>query len=98
LQKCRARVLVLCASGSPLADLADVHLSVDVEEDPDVYRQPRLAHLTYIDALAVAVTLLRGPAAIDMLEKENPASTPNACSKNKPQDGISSPTFSPHHI
>jgi DNA-binding MurR/RpiR family transcriptional regulator len=91
---------VLCASGGPLADLADVHLSVDVEEDPDVYTPmtSRLAHLTYIDALAVAVTLLRGPAAIDMLEKENPASAPNACSKNKPQDGISSPTFSPHHI
>ncbi|GGX31376.1 MULTISPECIES: SIS domain-containing protein [Undibacterium] len=66
-----ARVLVLCASGGPLADLADVHLSVDVEEDPDVYTPmtSRLAHLTYIDALAVAVTLLRGPAAIDMLEK-----------------------------
>jgi DNA-binding MurR/RpiR family transcriptional regulator len=29
----------------------------------------RLAHLTYIDALAVAVTLMRGPAAIDMLER-----------------------------
>jgi RpiR family carbohydrate utilization transcriptional regulator len=66
-----ARVLVLCASGGPLAELADVHLSVDVEEDPDVYTPmtSRLAHLTYIDALAVAVTLLRGPAAIDMLEK-----------------------------
>lgn len=66
-----AKVLVLCASGGALADLADVHLSVDVEEDPDIYTPmtSRLAHLTYIDALAVAVTLLRGPAAIDMLER-----------------------------
>lgn len=66
-----AKILVLCASGGPLADLADVHLSVDVEEDPDIYTPmtSRLAHLTYIDALAVAVTLLRGPAAIDMLER-----------------------------
>lgn len=66
-----AKVLVLCASGGPLANLADVHLSVDVEEDPDIYTPmtSRLAHLTYIDALAVAVTLLRGPAAIDMLER-----------------------------
>lgn len=66
-----AKVLVLCASGAPLAALADVHLSVDVEEDPDIYTPmtSRLAHLTYIDALAVAVTLLRGPAAIDMLER-----------------------------
>lgn len=66
-----AKVLVLCASGGPLAQLADVHISVDVEEDPDVYTPmtSRLAHLTYIDAMAVAVTLLRGPAAIDMLER-----------------------------
>lgn len=66
-----AKVLVLCASGGPLAELADVHISVDVEEDPDVYTPmtSRLAHLTYIDAMAVAVTLLRGPAAIDMLER-----------------------------
>ena len=66
-----AKILVLCASGGPLAELADVHLSVDVEEDPDIYTPmtSRLAHLTYIDALAVAVTLLRGPAAIDMLER-----------------------------
>ncbi len=66
-----AKVLVLCASGGPLAELADVHISVDVEEDPDIYTPmtSRLAHLTYIDALAVAVTLMRGPAAIDMLER-----------------------------
>lgn len=66
-----AKILVLCASGGPLAELADVHIGVDVEEDPDVYTPmtSRLAHLTYIDALAVAVTLLRGPAAIDMLER-----------------------------
>ena len=66
-----AKVLVLCASGGPLAQLADVHIGVDVEEDPDIYTPmtSRLAHLTYIDALAVAVTLMRGPAAIDMLER-----------------------------
>ena len=66
-----AKVLVLCASNGPLAQLADVHLSVDVEEDPDIYTPmtSRLAHLTYIDALAVAVTLVRGPEAIAMLER-----------------------------
>jgi len=66
-----AKVIVLCASHAPLAELADVHLSVDVEEDPDIYTPmtSRLAHLTYIDALAVAVTLVRGPAAITMLER-----------------------------
>jgi RpiR family carbohydrate utilization transcriptional regulator len=66
-----AKGLGVCASGGPLAELADVHISVDVEEDPDVYTPmtSRLAHLTYIDAMAVAVTLLRGPAAIDMLER-----------------------------
>ena len=66
-----AKVLVLCASNGPLAQLADVHLSIDVEEDPDIYTPmtSRLAHLTYIDALAVAVTLVRGPEAITMLER-----------------------------
>ncbi len=66
-----ARVIVLCASHAPLAELADVHLSVDVEEDPDIYTPmtSRLAHLTYIDALAVAVTLVRGPEAIRLLER-----------------------------
>jgi len=56
-----AKVLVLCASGGPLAELADVHIYTPMTS--------RLAHLTYIDALAVAVTLMRGPAAIDMLER-----------------------------
>lgn len=66
-----AKILVLCAANGPLAELADVHIAVDVEEDPDIYTPmtSRLAHLTYIDALAVAVTLVRGPAAIAMLEK-----------------------------
>ena len=66
-----AKILVLCASGGQLAKLADVHLSVDVEEDPDIYTPmtSRLAHLTYIAALAVAVTLVRGPDAIAMLER-----------------------------
>lgn len=66
-----AKVLVLCASNAPLAELANVHLSVDVEEDPAIYTPmtSRLAHLTYIDALAVAVTLQRGPAALTLLER-----------------------------
>jgi RpiR family carbohydrate utilization transcriptional regulator len=66
-----AKTIVLCAGESPLARLADVHLSVDVEEDPDVYTPmtSRLTHLTYIDALAVAVTLVRGPAAVELLER-----------------------------
>ena len=66
-----AKIIVLCASEGPLAKLADAHIAIDVEEDPDVYTPmtSRLVHLTYIDAMAVAVTLLRGPAAIDMLER-----------------------------
>jgi len=66
-----AKIVVLCASGGNLAELADVHLPIDVEEDPDVYTPmtSRLAHLTYIDALAVAIALVRGPEAIVMLER-----------------------------
>jgi RpiR family carbohydrate utilization transcriptional regulator len=66
-----AKIVVLCASGGNLAELADVHLPIDVEEDPDIYTPmtSRLAHLTYIDALAVAIALVRGPDAIAMLER-----------------------------
>lgn len=66
-----AKIIVLSAPHAPLVELADVHLAIDREQDPDIYTPmtSRLVHLTYIDALAVAVTLVRGPAAISMSER-----------------------------
>ncbi|MFN3628596.1 MAG: SIS domain-containing protein, partial [Casimicrobiaceae bacterium] len=70
-QKAGATVVALTARASRLARLADVALSIDVEEDPDVYSPMvgRLAQLALIDALAVAVALKRGPALQETLKR-----------------------------
>ena len=54
-----------------VAKLADIALAVDVDEDPDVYSPMvgRLAQLTLVDALAVAVALKRGPELQETLRK-----------------------------
>ena len=66
-----AKIIVISASGAPLAKLAHVHLKIDVREDPNVFSpmSSRLAQLALIDALAVAVVLLRGPQMLQMLER-----------------------------
>jgi RpiR family carbohydrate utilization transcriptional regulator len=70
-----AKIIVMSATGAPLAKLADVHLMVDVEEDPSVFTpmSSRLAQLALIDALAVAVVLMRGPGMLDLLERAKKA-------------------------
>lgn len=66
-----ARIVAITASGSPLADLADVLLRADVPEDLDVYApmSSRLVHLALIDVLAVAVAVERGPALAQKLKR-----------------------------
>jgi RpiR family carbohydrate utilization transcriptional regulator len=66
-----AEVIAITASGSPLARLASVALGADVPEDPDVYApmSSRIAHLTIIDALSVAVALASGPELVKRLER-----------------------------
>ncbi len=70
-QKTGATVIALTARASRLARLADVALTVDVEEDPEVYSPMvgRLAQLALIDALAVTVALKRGPALQETLKR-----------------------------
>jgi RpiR family carbohydrate utilization transcriptional regulator len=70
-----AKIIVMTAGNAPLARLADVHLVIDVEEDPNVFTpmSSRLAQLALIDALAVAVALLRGPSTFDLLERSKKA-------------------------
>jgi RpiR family transcriptional regulator, carbohydrate utilization regulator len=56
---------------SPLAELANVNIHVDFDEDPDVYTpmSSRLGQLTIIDILAVAVAVHRGAlASPDMMK------------------------------
>ena len=66
-----ADVIVIAPPGSPLADRASVALAVDTEEDPDIYApmSARIAQLTVIDILSVAVSLRRGPGVAADLER-----------------------------
>jgi len=70
-QRAGATVIAVTERASQLAKLADISLAVDVDEDPDVYSPMvgRLAQLTLVDALAVAVALKRGPELQKTLRK-----------------------------
>jgi RpiR family transcriptional regulator, carbohydrate utilization regulator len=62
-RKCGAEIIVLTPSGTPLAELANVFIPVDLSFNPDPYApiSARLAHLVVIDILAVGLALKRGP-------------------------------------
>jgi RpiR family transcriptional regulator, carbohydrate utilization regulator len=66
-----AAIIVITASGTPLAKLADVALYADVTEDLDVYAPmtSRMVHLVLLDALSVGVAVLRGPALAKKLKR-----------------------------
>ncbi len=65
-----ATVIALTRTHSPLAEVADILLPADVQENPEVYAPmvSRLVHLTIIDVLTVALALRKGPAAITRME------------------------------
>jgi RpiR family carbohydrate utilization transcriptional regulator len=79
-QRAGATVIVVTERASQLAKLADIALAVDVDEDPDVYSPMvgRLAQLTLVDALAVAVALKRGPSCRRHCARQRKRSSPNA--------------------
>ncbi|MEJ2801238.1 SIS domain-containing protein [Comamonadaceae bacterium PP-2] len=67
-----ATAIVITASGSPLAALADIHLAADHPEGYDRYSPmvSRLLHLTIIDILATCVALrIGGQTLRPMLEE-----------------------------
>ena len=70
-----ATVIVISASGSPLAQLAQSHgqllLAADHPEDFDRYSPmvSRLLHLTIIDILTTGVAVRRGPSLRPMLQE-----------------------------
>ena len=66
-----AKVVGITRSNAPLAQYCNVSLYADTPEDPDVYTPmvARIVHLTIIDALAVGVSLRRGPELIRQLEQ-----------------------------
>jgi RpiR family transcriptional regulator, carbohydrate utilization regulator len=58
-----ATVISICPSDSPIADIADIPINVNVEEDIEIYTPlcSRLAHLVVIDVLAMGVAQQKGP-------------------------------------
>jgi RpiR family carbohydrate utilization transcriptional regulator len=58
-----ATVISLCPNHTPLADIADIPIYVDVVEDIEMYTPlcSRLAHLVVIDVLAIGVAQQKGP-------------------------------------
>lgn len=66
-----ATTIVITASGSPLANQAQILLSVDHPEDYDRYSPmvSRLLHLTVIDILTTGVALRLGPDLRPMLQE-----------------------------
>ena len=67
--------IAICASHSALAELADIHLPIDVKEDSDHYApiKSRMSQLAMLDTLAVAVALTDEEALMDKLSKANSA-------------------------
>lgn len=66
-----ASVIAITARGSPLAELADLLLAVDVREDTDLYTPmtSRIAHLVVIDVLALGVALAGDTRSVERLRR-----------------------------
>jgi RpiR family carbohydrate utilization transcriptional regulator len=65
-----ATLITLCPGQTPLAELADVNLAIDVQEDTEIYTPltSRIAHLVVIDVLAMGVAMARGPDLVNHLK------------------------------
>ena len=65
-----AILITLCPSETPLAELATIHLAIDVQEDTEIYTPltSRIAHLVVIDVLAMGVAMARGPDLVNHLK------------------------------
>ena len=65
-----ATLISLCPSRTPLAELGQVHIPIDVREDTDIYTplSSRIAHLVVIDVLAMGMAMRRGPELVNHLK------------------------------
>lgn len=65
-----ATLITLCPGQTPLAELADINVAIDVHEDTEVYTPltSRIAHLVVIDVLAMGVAMARGPSLVNHLK------------------------------
>lgn len=64
-------VVALAPTGSPVAKTASIAITIDVEEDFEIYTplSSRLAHLVVIDAIAIGIAQRRGAALRDHLRE-----------------------------
>ena len=74
----RAQVIAVTATKSPLAEAADVALSVDVSEDSDIFSpvKSRLGHMVVLDILAVGVAVRGGEEMLSRLARARRAIDP----------------------
>ena len=65
-----ATLITLCPGQTPLAELSDINLAIDVQEDTEIYTPltSRIAHLVVIDVLAMGVAMSRGPDLVEHLK------------------------------
>jgi len=70
-KKTRAKVISVTATKSPLAEISDVTLTVDVSEDSDIFSpvKSRLAQMVVLDILAVGVAVRGGEEMLLQLAK-----------------------------
>ena len=66
-----AKVIALAPSQSPVADAATIPITIDVEEDIQIYTplSSRIAHLAVIDVLAIGVAQQKGPQLEEHLQQ-----------------------------
>lgn len=66
-----AKVIALAPSQSPVADAATIPITIDVEEDIQIYTplSSRIAHLAVIDVLPIGVAQQKGPQLEEHLQQ-----------------------------
>ena len=66
-----ATVVALAPSNSPVARAATIPITIDVEEDNQIYTplSSRIAHLVVVDVLAIGVAQQKGPELQEHLQK-----------------------------
>ncbi len=85
-KKSRAKVLSVTATKSPLAESSDVHLSVDLIEDSDIFSpvKSRIGQMLILDILAVGIAVRGGEEMLQQLARARRAIDSRFV---KPRDG-----------
>ena len=68
-----AKIIALTASASPLAQICDLHLAIDLDEADESLApiKARIAHMAVVDILAIGVAVRSKPAYLEKLRQAN---------------------------